>query len=81
MQRSLYVYTDGQLSRKDNTIRFTNENNETRDMPIEQISDIYIMSQMTLNTAFLNLISQNNVILHFFNYYLNFPTSRVGEYA
>ena len=69
MQRSLYVYTDGQLSRKDNTIRFTNENNETRDMPIEQISDIYIMSQMTLNTAFLNLISQNNVILHFFNYY------------
>ena len=69
MQRSLYVYTDGQLSRKDNTIRFTNENNETRDMPIEQISDIYIMSQMTLNTAFLNLISQNNVILHFFNFY------------
>lgn len=69
MQRSLYVYTDGQLSRKDNTIRFTDANNETRDLPIEQISDIYIMSQMSLNTAFLNLISQNKVILHFFNYY------------
>lgn len=69
MQKSIYVYTNGQLSRKDNTIRFTNDNNEIRDLPVEQISDIYVMSQMDLNTAFLNLASQNKIIMHFFNYY------------
>lgn len=69
MQKSIYVYTNGQLSRKDNTIRFIDENNVTRDLPVEQVSEIYVMSQMDLNTAFLNLASQNKVMLHFFNYY------------
>lgn len=69
MQKSIYVYTNGQLSRKDNTIRFIDENNATRDLPVEQVSEIYVMSQMDLNTAFLNLASQNKIMLHFFNYY------------
>lgn len=69
MQKSIYVYTNGQLSRKDNTIRFIDENNVTRDLPVEQVSEIYVMSQMDLNTAFLNLASQNKIMLHFFNYY------------
>lgn len=69
MQKSIYVYTNGQLSRKDNTIRFIDENNTTRDLPVEQVSEIYVMSQMDLNTAFLNLASQNKIMLHFFNYY------------
>lgn len=69
MQKSIYVYTNGQLSRKDNTIRFIDKNNATRDLPVEQVSEIYVMSQMDLNTAFLNLASQNKIMLHFFNYY------------
>ncbi len=69
MKKSIYVYTDGQLNRKDHTLRFTTYENEKKDIPIEMISDIYIMSNMTLNTAILNLISQYGIVLHFFNYY------------
>lgn len=69
MKKSIYVYTDGQLVRKDNTLQFTTYENEKKDIPIEAISDIYIMSNMTLNTAMLNLISQYGIVLHFFNYY------------
>ncbi len=38
-------------------------------MPIENIADIYIMSEMSLNTALLNLVSKYGICLHFFNYY------------
>lgn len=69
MQRSFYIFTDGMLSRKDNTIRFTDLENNKTDLPIEQISDIYVMSQMNFNTALLNLLSQNKIIVHFYNYY------------
>lgn len=69
MKHSLYVYTEGQLQRKDNTLRFMSSDGKTKDIPIESISDIYIMTQMTLNTALLNLISKYGILLHFFNYY------------
>lgn len=69
MKKSIYIYTDGQLNQKDRTLQFTTYENEKKDIPIELISDIYIMSNMTLNTTMLNLISQYGIILHFFNYY------------
>lgn len=69
MQKSFYIYSPGRLSRKDNTIRFVDEEGIAKDLPVEQISDIYVMTQMDLNTALLNLMSQNQIILHFFNYY------------
>lgn len=69
MSRSFYVYSDGTLSRKDNTLVFKNAEGEKRDLPIEDINDIYVMSEMTFNTAFLNLISKYGIAMHFFNYY------------
>ena len=59
----------GDLKRKDNTLRFTNYEGEKRDVPIERISDIYVMSEMSFNTAFLNYISKYGISIHFFNYY------------
>ncbi len=69
MGKSLYIYNGGTLKRKDNTLRYVNADNSQRDLPVENISDIYIMSEMTLNTSLLNLISANGITLHFFNYY------------
>ena len=73
MKQSFYVYNNGDLKRKDNTLRFTSYEGEKRDIPIERISDIYVMSEMTINTAFINYISQYGIPMHFFNYY-NFYT-------
>lgn len=73
MKQSFYVYNNGDLKRKDNTLQFTNHDGEKRDIPVERISDIYVMSEMSFNTAFINYISQYGIPMHFFNYY-NFYT-------
>ena len=73
MKQSFYVYNNGDLKRKDNTLQFTNHDGEKRDIPVERISDIYVMSEMSFNTAFINYISQYGIPVHFFNYY-NFYT-------
>ncbi len=69
MEESYYFFTDGTISRKDNTLRFTSADGEKRDLPIANIDDIYIMSEMSFNTSLLNLLSGNGVAVHFFNYY------------
>ena len=71
MNRNLYVYTKGRLVRKDNTMRFIEEGGDKHDIPVEQVSDIYIMTQMDFNTEFLNLASHSGIALHFYNYYDN----------
>lgn len=73
MGQSFYVYNSGDLRRKDNTLQFIPSEGEKRDIPIERISDIYVMSEMTFNTSFISYISQYGIPIHFFNYY-NFYT-------
>ena len=73
MGQSFYVYNSGDLKRKDNTLQFTSYDGEKKDIPIERIDEIYVMSEMTFNTAFINYISQYGIPMHFFNYY-NFYT-------
>ncbi len=73
MEQSFYVYNNGDLKRKDNTLQFTSYEGKKRDIPVERIDNIYIMSEMTFNTSFINYISQYGIAMHFFNYY-NFYT-------
>ncbi len=69
LKRSYYIYNNGEIQRKDNTLRFTNSENEYRDIPVEQVEDIYIMSEMTFNTKFIDYVSKYQIPIHFFNYY------------
>ena len=57
------------MRRKDNTLQFVSEEDVKRDVPIERVGDIYIMSEMTFNTSMINLLSQYGINVHFFNYY------------
>ena len=73
MGDSLYIYNPGKLSRKDNTLQFVTDNGDKRDLPVERVRDIYVMSEMQFNTSLINLLSRNGIAVHFFNYY-NFYT-------
>ena len=73
MGDSLYIYNPGKLSRKDNTLQFVTDNGDKRDLPVERVRDIYVMSEMQFNTSSINLLSKNGIAVHFFNYY-NFYT-------
>ena len=77
MKGSLYIYQNGELSRKDNTLRFTNEDGEKRDIPINSIAEIYFFGEDTINTKLITFLSQNNIIVHFFNYYDFYVSSLV----
>lgn len=57
MKQSFYVYNNGDLKRKDNTLQFTNYNGEKRDIPIERISDIYVMSGRLIQSLLITYLS------------------------
>lgn len=69
MKRSYYIYNNGMLKRKDNSMSFIDEQGEKRYIPIETVNDIYVMSEMELNTNLINYLSQYGISVHFFNYY------------
>lgn len=69
MQESYYIYTPGSLTQKDNTIRFTTTDGVTKDLPIENIKEIYIMTEMNVTSKLLNILSRYGITVHFFNYY------------
>lgn len=69
MKRSLYIFNNGCLKRKDNTLRFTDESDGNRDIPIENIGEVYVMSELNFNTSLVNILSQYGIVTHFFNYY------------
>ena len=69
MGESYYIFSDGDIRRKDNTIQITKQNGEKSDIPIERINDLYIFSEMGFNTKMLGLLSQYGICVHLFNYY------------
>lgn len=69
MKKSYYIYNGGQLKRNDNTIQYINVDGQKQNLPVETISDLYIMSEMSINTALLNILSKYGITVHFFNYY------------
>jgi CRISPR-associated protein Cas1 len=68
-KRTYYIFSEGELHRKDNTLRLCKEDGSYSDIPIENIYEIYIFSQLTINSALLSLLSKYSIVLHFFNYY------------
>src|SRR5690554_2166178 len=67
--KDYYVFSEGELKRKDNTIYFINENNNKKALPIEQVDNLYVFNNITINSKFINLINKYNICVHFFNYY------------
>lgn len=63
MNNSLYIYKNGVLSRKDNTLRFT--------------SEIYFFGENTINSKLISFLAQNNILVHFFNYYSFYVSSLI----
>ena len=68
MKQSLYLFSNSTIKRKDNTLRI--ETGEDKiDRPVENVSDLYLFGEHTLNTKLLNFLSQHKIPVHIFNYY------------
>lgn len=69
-----YIFSMGELKRKDNSIAFSNEKGHFY-IPIEDTRELYCMNEVSLNTKFLDFISRAGITLHLFNYYGNYSGS------
>ena len=70
MKKSLYIFSPGELKRKDNTLFFQKADNEKPIYrPIENINEIMIFGEVNFNKSLLELLSQKEILVHYFNYY------------
>lgn len=67
--QNIYLFNNGRLQRKDSTIYLIKEDGTKKVVPIEQVENLHVFSEMDFNTAFFNLLNQKDVNLHFYNYY------------
>lgn len=68
MNRSIYIFSDGELKRKENTIYFENSEGK-KYIPVENTSEIFTFGEITLNKRFLEFLAESEIIIHFFNRY------------
>ncbi len=68
MKKSIYIFNNGELKRKDNTFYFETEKGKNY-LPIENINDIYVFGEVSVTKKFLELMSSKEIIVHFFNYH------------
>lgn len=68
MKKTIYIFSDGELKRKDNTLFFEGENGR-KFIPVENTAEIMVFGEVNLNKRFLEFLTQSEIILHFFNYH------------
>ena len=64
-----FLFSGGNLVRKDNVVRLTREDGQYKDLKIALTKDIYCFGEVNTNSACLNYLAQNKIPVHFFNYY------------
>lgn len=74
MKERLYIFSDGDLKRKDNTvfaeIQHPNEEKTIKKyVPVESVREVYLFGEMTITKKLLEYFSQKKILLHIFNYY------------
>lgn len=69
MAKTFYIFSSGELVRKENTLCLKMGTEEKRFIPVGEVEQIFLMGENTLNTKLIDFLSQNNIVLHFFNHY------------
>ncbi|MCX7757924.1 MAG: type I-B CRISPR-associated endonuclease Cas1b [candidate division WOR-3 bacterium] len=68
MKRTVYIFSDGELVRKQNTLYFETEK-ESKYIPIENTAEIYVMGELSITKKLLELLCEYEILVHFFNHY------------
>ena len=68
MGSTRYIASMGELTRKDNSLCFR-KNGKNVYLAVEGVKEIYCLNEVSINSKLLDFLSQNNIIVHFFNYY------------
>lgn len=68
------------MSRKDNTLQFTQVNEEgiegsVKYIPVEAVDNLYAFGSLDANSALYNFLGKEKVSVHFFDYYEHYTGS------
>lgn len=74
MGSTRYIMSQGELTRKDNSLCFRKDGKNVY-IPIENTKEIYCLNEVSINTKLLDFLSSNHVVVHFFNYYEGYSGS------
>jgi CRISPR-associated protein Cas1 len=69
MKETIYIFNNGALKRKDNTLFFETAEGNKKFLPVEQIKEIFIFGEVDFNKKALEFLSQKEIMLSYFNYY------------
>lgn len=85
MKKTYYLFNPGELTRKDNTLKFTplvkeeeagvEKEGQPRYLPVEGVSDLYVFGSLKAGSSLYNFLGQNDIAVHFFDYYENYTGS------
>ncbi|GBF10032.1 type I-B CRISPR-associated endonuclease Cas1b [Tepidibacillus sp. HK-1] len=68
MKKDFYIFNNGELKRKDNTL-FFESSDEKKYLPVNEINNIWVFGEVDINKRFLEFASEKEIVLHYFNYY------------
>lgn len=80
MKKTYYLFNPGRLQRQDNTLKFTpydadGKEEKPRFLPVENVSELYCFGALDANSAMYNFLGQEQIPVHFFDYYENYTGS------
>lgn len=79
MKKDYYIFTNGELKRKDFNIVLIDNVNNKNIIPIESIENLFIFSTLNLNTDLIHYLGDLNINTHFFDFYNNYKGSFTGK--
>jgi CRISP-associated protein Cas1 len=68
MKKDIYIFNNGTLSRKNDTLLFETDEGK-RYIPVTDIDTIHIFGEVNVNKSLLEFISKNEIVLNYYNYY------------
>ncbi len=69
MKKTIYLFKDCTIQRKENTIRLIFSNKEMKVLPVESISEFMIFGEITINKRLMEFLTKSKISLHLFNHY------------
>lgn len=80
MKKNYYLFNPGRMSRKDNTLYFSTQDDKgkvlkTTPLPVKGVENLYIFGSVDANSALYNFLGKQQIGVHYFDYYEHYTGS------